>query len=192
MKIQLFKLNKRNLFSLISALVIILSFASCNKNDEITGGSSSGGGGRGNGGSGSSSLVIGKDHKNFNLLIGTWQGQDSSNPNEAYIFDGTNFYSKPDPGYSIEVLEISWTTDTEGFFYGKYLSSWDDNSIGKYYAVSFKGLTETDLQISGALNGTHGVSQSGWTADTLEEAKSIFTIAAGAFAQYTDCKKKVN
>lgn len=191
MKIQLFKLNKSNLFFLISALVIILSFASCNKNDEITGGSSSGGGGRGNGGSGSSSLVIGKDHKNFNLLIGTWQGQDSSNSDEAYIFDGVKFSAEPST-YSIEVLEISWTTDTEGFFYGKYLSSWDNNSIGKYYAVSFKGLTETDLQISGALNRNLGSTDAVYKADTLEEAKTIFTIEANSFAQYTDCKKKVN
>lgn len=197
MKLQLFKLfklNKSNLFYLISALVIILSFASCNKNDEITGGSSSGGGGIGNGGSGSSSSVIGKDHKNFNLLIGTWQGQDPEYQNEVYIFDGTNFYSKPDPGYSIEVLEISWTTDTEGFFYGKYIShySGSEEYIGKYYAVSFKGLTETDLQISGALNGTLGSPDAVYKADTLEEAKSIFTIAANSFSKYTACKKKVN
>ena len=194
MKTQLFKLNKRNLFFAVCnyfaiVLAILLIVVSCNKNDEITGGGSSGGGG-GIGGNKGSSSIVGSEHKNFNLLIGTWQGQDPTQPQEAYIFDGTNFYSKPDPGYSIEVLEISWTTDTKGFFYGKYLSSWDENSVGKYYAVSFTNLSETDLSISGALNGTHGsAAVEGYAADTLEEAKTNFTIEKGSFAQYTQCKK---
>lgn len=187
--------NKKLYITIITIISILILSISCGNsmtdstnggNGENNGGSISGGGETNSGGTSSGD---GKTHKNYSLLIGTWQGQDLKNPQEAYIFDGTNFSAEPST-YSIEVLEISWTTDTEGFFYGKYLSSWDTNSIGKYYAISFKGLTETDLKISGALNGTHGLSQSGWTADTLEEAKKIFTIAAGSFAQYTDCKKK--
>lgn len=194
--------NKKLYITIITIISILILSISCGNsmtnstnggNVENNGGSISGGGetnSRGNISGGGTSRGDGKTHKNYSLLIGTWQGQDPKNPQEAYRYDGTNFYADPGPTYSIEVLEISWTTDTEGFFYGKYLTSWDDKSIGKYYAISFKGLTETDLKISGALNGTHGVSQSGWTADTLEEAKKIFTIAAGSFAQYTDCKKK--
>ena len=187
--------NKKLYITIITIISILILSISCGNsmtdstnggNGENNGGSISGGGETNSGGTSSGD---GKTHKIYSLLIGTWQGQDLKNPQEAYIFDGTNFSAEPST-YSIEVLEISWTTDTEGFFYGKYLSSWDTNSIGKYYAISFKGLTETDLKISGALNGTHGVSQSGWTADTLEEAKKIFTIAAGSFAQYTGCKKK--
>lgn len=186
--------NKKLYITIITIISILILSISCGNsmtdstnggNGENNGGSISGGGTN----SGGTSSGDGKTHKNYSLLIGTWQGQDPKNPSEAYIFDGKIFFAEPST-YSIEVLEISWTTDTEGFFYGKYLSSWDTNSIGKYYAISFKGLTQTDLKISGALNGTHGVSQSGWTADTLEEAKKIFTIAAGSFAQYTDCKKK--
>lgn len=193
MKTQLFKLNKQNLFFAVCnyfaiVLAILLIVVSCNKNDEITGGGSSGGGG-GIGGNKGSSSIVGRDHKNFNLLIGTWQGQDSKNTNEVYIFDGTNFSAEPST-YSIEVLEISWTTDTEGFFYGKYLSNGNADVIGKYYAVSFTNLSETDLSISGALNGTHGsAAVEGYAADTLEEAKTNFTIEKGSFAQYTQCKK---
>ena len=188
--------NKKLYITIITIISILILSISCGNsmtdstnggNGENNGGSISGGGETNSGGTSSGD---GKTHKNYSLLIGTWQGQDPKNLTEAYRFDGTNFYADPGPTYTLEVLEISWTTDTEGFFYGKYSQSWDDKSIGKYYAISFKGLTETDLKISGALNGTHGVSQSGWTADTLEEAKKIFTIAAGSFAQYTDCKKK--
>ena len=193
--------NKKLYITIITIISILILSISCGNsmtnstnggNVENNGGSISGGGTNSGGetNSGGTSSGDGKTHKNYSLLIGTWQGQDPKNPQEAYRFDGINFYADPGPTYTIEVLEISWTTDTEGFFYGKYSQSWDDKSIGKYYAISFKGLTETDLSISGALNGTHGVSQSGWTADTLEEAKKIFTIAAGSFAQYTDCKKK--
>ena len=198
MKIELFKfsLNKRNLFFAICnyfaiVFIILLVAVSCNKNDEITGGGSSGLGG-GIGGNRGSSQIIGRDHKNFNLLIGSWQGQDSKNPDEIYAFDGTNFSAEPT--YSIEVLEISWTTDTEGFFYGKYISHYSGSAdyIGKYYAVSFKGLTETDLQISGALNGTLESPDAVYKANTLEEAKSIFTIEKNSFSKYTECKKKTN
>ena len=188
----MFKFNKKVYITIITIIILILSISCKNTmTDSTNGGNGENNGGSISGGGGTSTNTNGngKTHKNYNMLIGTWQGQDPKNPQEAYVFDGTSFSAEPST-YSIEVLEISWTTDTEGFFYGKYSSSWDANSVGKYYAVSFKGLTETDLSISGALNGTHGVSQSGWTADTLEEAKSIFTIEAGSFAQYTDCKKK--
>ena len=181
------KLNKRVLFYL---LIILVFICSCNKNDEITGrGSSGGGGNRGN--SGDSSKIIGNDHKNFNMLIGTWQGQDPENLSEAYIFDGKIFFAEPST-YSIEVLEISWTTDTQGFFYGKYISHYSNSEeyIGKYYAISFKDLTETDLKISGALNGKLGSADAVYKADTLEEAKTIFTIENNSFSNYTICKKE--
>ena len=188
--------NKKLYITIITIISILMLSISCGNSitDSTNGGNGENNGvnisGGGTNSGGGTSSGDGKTHKNYSLLIGTWQGQDPKNPQEAYRFDGKNFYADPGPTYTIEVLEISWTSDTEGFFYGKYLQSWDDKSIGKYYAISFKNLTETTLSISGALNGTHGVSQSGWTADTLEEAKKIFTIAAGSFAQYTDCKKK--
>lgn len=155
--------NKKLYITIITIISILILSISCgNSITDSTNGENNGDSISGvvtnNGGTSSGD---GKDHKNYSLLIGTWQGQDPKNPQEAYRFDGINFYADPGPTYTIEVLEISWTIDTEGFFYGKYLSSWDDKSIGKYYAISFKDLTETDLKISGALNGTHGVSQSG-------------------------------
>ena len=190
----MFKFNKKVYITIITILSILILSISCKNtmtdstnggNGENNGGSISGGGGTNTNTNGN-----GKTHKNYNLLIGTWQGQDPKNPQEAYVFDGTSFSAEPST-YSIEVLEISWTTDTEGFFYGKYSSSWDANSVGKYYAVSFKGLTETDLSISGAWNRDPNDANGGvWTANTLEEAKSIFTIANQSFIQYTDCKKK--
>ena len=153
--------NKKLYITIITIISILILSISCgNSITDSTNGENNGDSISGvvtnNGGTSSGD---GKDHKNYSLLIGTWQGQDPKNPQEAYRYDGTNFYADPGPTYSIEVLEISWTSDTEGFFYGKYLSSWDANSIGKYYAISFKNLTETTLSISGALNGTHGVSQ---------------------------------
>lgn len=87
--------------------------------------------------------------------------------------------------YSITIEEITWNTDnTSGIIYGKYtVNNNNPNYVGKYYAISFKGLADSKVSISGAYKTDGGVS----ATDTLAEAKTTFTEANGYFAQYSDC-----
>ncbi len=120
-----------------------------------------------------------------NYLINVWE--NPSYKGEIYEYKKGYFYSYGGGygsiTYSITADEIVWGKDnTSGIIYGKYLESWDKQSIGKYYAVSFKNLTANSISISGAYNpdGTY-------TAATLEEAKKIFTIENNSFSVYSDC-----
>ena len=129
----------------------------------------------------------GKLHKNHSLLIGDWLNLStigSQYGEEKYIYDGQTFTSVN--LYTISVEEISWTTDTSGFIYGKYTeNAYTPSNVGKYYAVSFKDLTETTISIAGAYHSEYGSS-----ADSLNDAKANFTIDNGSFSTYSSCAKQ--
>ena len=130
----------------------------------------------------------GKLHKNHSLLLGTWNDTDTTYGSSSYIYDGQNFTSTYDgaTSYAISVEEISWTSDTSGFIYGKYTeNTYTPSDVGKYYAVSFKDLTDTTISISGAYHSEYGSS-----ADSLNDAKANFTIDNGSFAIYSSCDKQ--
>lgn len=80
-------------------------------------------------------------------LLGTWENKQP-NFTETYIYDGINF----DAGsYKMKVKSIIWSSDASGIIYGRYITnSFYTNVVGKYYAVSFKDLTDTSILISGA------------------------------------------
>ena len=87
--------------------------------------------------------------------------------------------------YSVAIKEIFWNEDnTSGIIYGKYTTapSYNPSVANKYYAISFKGLTDSKVSISGAYKDG-GVS----ATDTLAEAKTTFTEANGYFGSYSDC-----
>lgn len=126
--------------------------------------------------------IEGTTHKNHSLLLGTWENNGSSYT-ETYIYS----YGKFDGGsYKMNVGMIIWSSDTSGIIYGKYTeNSYYKDVVGKYYAVSFKDLTESSISISGAYkqNGKTGTA-------TLEEAISEFTIDNGYFGTYSACERK--
>ncbi|MCR4735910.1 MAG: hypothetical protein K5829_13000 [Treponema sp.] len=66
-------------------------------------------------------------------------------------------------------------------YWYRYSSTAPD--VGKWYAIAFKGLTESALQISGA----YGTKSS---TDTLDEAIEEFTIDNGYFGTYSACSKQ--
>ena len=126
-----------------------------------------------------------KDNVNYKLLLNVWE--NPSYKGEIYEYKEGYFYayggSYGTVTYSMTVDEIVWGKDnTSGIMYGKYLESWDSSSVGKYYAVSFQKLTANSISISGALN-----SDGKYTADSLEEAKKIFTEENKSFSVYSDC-----
>ena len=119
-----------------------------------------------------------------NLLVGTW----ISTYNEDFIYDGITFTSAYDGknSYVVKVERVIYSSDTAGIIYGKYTeNSYYKDVVGKYYAVSFKDLTDSEVSISGAYKsgGKTGT-------DTLGQAIKEFTIDNGYFGLYSACKRK--
>ena len=126
--------------------------------------------------------IEGTTHKNHSLLLGTWENPTYAG--ETYICS----YGKFDGGsYKMNVGMIIWSSDTSGIIYGKYTenSFYKDVVVGKYYAVSFKDLTESSISISGAYKQNEKIGTA-----TLEEAIREFTIDDGYFGIYSACERK--
>lgn len=125
--------------------------------------------------------IISCNKNPYNRLLGTWENKQPTYT-ETYIYDGINF----DAGsYKMKVKSIIWSSGASGIIYGRYITnSFYTNVVGKYYAVSFKDLTDTSILISGAYkkDGKTGT-------DTLVEAITEFTINNGYYSFYSSCKK---
>lgn len=119
-------------------------------------------------------------YNNNSRLLGTWENKQP-NFTETYIYDGITF----DAGsYKMKVKSIIWSSDASGIIYGKYTeNTYSPSVVGKYYAVSFKDLTDTSISISGAFKGGK------MAADSLVEAITEFTINNGYYSLYSICKK---
>ena len=117
-----------------------------------------------------------------NLLVGTWENPTSAV--EIYTYDGITFTSAN--SYVVNVERIIYSSDTAGIIYGKYAENiYTPSLVGKYYAVSFKDLTDSGISISGAYK------ESGKTGtDTLEQAIKEFTIDNEYFGIYSACERK--
>ena len=114
-------------------------------------------------------------------LLGTWENKQQTYT-ETYIYDGINF----DAGsYKMKVKSIIWSSDASGIIYGRYTeNTYNPSVVGKYYAVSFKDLTDTSISISGAYKEKGKIA-----TDSLVEAISEFTINNGYYSTYSSCKK---
>lgn len=114
-------------------------------------------------------------------LLGTWENKQPTYT-ETYIYDGITFTSINT--YKMEVERIIWNSDTSGIIYGKYTeNTYNSSVVGKYYAVSFKDLTDTSISFAGAYKDGK------MAADTLVEAITEFTINNGYYGNYSSCKK---
>ena len=124
--------------------------------------------------------------KEEEMLQQKWQDNDTTWGISQYIITDSTFDSlyNDSVSYSFSISEIVWNSDNKsGIIYGKYTAnSYSEEVVGKYYAVSFKDLTDTTVKISGAYK-SGGVS----ATDTLAEAKTTFTEAGGYFGVYSDC-----
>ncbi len=124
-------------------------------------------------------------------LIGKWKDSFGS----IYEISQTEFsnYSETYDSYAGNNLVISKSTDNSGYIYIQYTRAADKNwnyttdktkapDVGKWYAISFKELTNSSIKLSGA-------SGKKTSTETLEEAITEFTIENGYFAYYSDCTK---
>lgn len=124
--------------------------------------------------------IISCNKNPYNRLLGTWE--NPTYKGETYIYDGITFTSSG--SYKMKVKSIIWSSGASGIIYGRYITnSFYTNVVGKYYAVSFKDLTDTSILISGAYKDGK------MSADTLIEAISEFTINNGYYSFYSSCKK---
>ena len=125
--------------------------------------------------------IISCNKNQYNRLLGTWENKQP-NFTETYIYDGITF----DAGsYKMKVKSIIWSSDASGIIYGRYTKNTNYSSVvGKYYAVSFKDLTDTSISISGAYKKDGKIA-----TDSLVEAITEFTINNGYYSFYSSCKK---
>ena len=115
-------------------------------------------------------------------LLGTWENKQPTYT-ETYIYDGITFTSSG--SYKMKVKSIIWSSDASGIIYGKYTeNTYSPSVVGKYYAVSFKDLTDTSILISGAYKEKGKIA-----TDSLVEAITEFTINNGYYSFYSSCKK---
>ncbi len=85
----------------------------------------------------------------------------------------------------MKVKSIIWSSDASGIIYGRYTeNTYSPSVVGKYYAVSFKDLTDTSISISGAYKKDGKIA-----TDSLVEAITEFTINNGYYSFYSSCKK---
>lgn len=125
--------------------------------------------------------IISCNKNPYNRLLGTWENKQPTYT-ETYIYDGITFTSINT--YKMEVERIIWNSDASGIIYGKYTeNTYSPSVVGKYYAVSFKDLTDTSISISGAYKDGK------MAADSLVEAITEFTINNGYYGTYSSCKK---
>ena len=113
-------------------------------------------------------------------LLGTWE--NPTYKGETYIYDGITFTSSG--SYKMKVKSIMWSSDASGIIYGRYTeNTYNSSVVGKYYAVSFKDLTDTSISICGAYKDGK------MATDSLVEAINEFTINNGYYGTYSSCKK---
>lgn len=126
------------------------------------------------------------DFKNYGEGYSSYEGNNlvvgytNDAKTEGYIYIK---YTKAYESTSTEPTE-----DKDTWTYSSWSSSWYRYSstapdAGKWYAIAFKDLTATTIQISGA-NGAKSSTAS------LEEAIAEFTIEKGYFGMYSACTKQ--
>jgi hypothetical protein len=137
-------------------------------------------------------------------IEGTWLDATYGQKFEITHSELKNFYNdyltgEPKEGYAGNELTVEQSSDTSGMIYIKYTKAgkpdWSGYSsdpseapdVGKWYAVSYKDLTDTTVKISASSNYYNsGVS----SCDSLEEAKAEFTVDKGYFVTYDDFVKQ--
>lgn len=122
-------------------------------------------------------------------IYGTWVNKTDTYT-ETYKITETMFSNGYYEGNNLTVIESS---DSSGYIYIKYTKSMNADwsysetapDVGKWYAISYKNLTDDTISISGAYKSGGATS-----TETLDEAVSEFTIENGYFGTYSDCTRQ--
>lgn len=122
-------------------------------------------------------------------IYGTWVNKTDTYT-ETYKITETMFSNGYYEGNNLTVIESS---DSAGYIYIKYTKAMNADysysetapDVGKWYAISYKNLTDDTVSISGAYKSGGATS-----TETLDEAVSEFTIENGYFGTYSDCTRQ--
>lgn len=158
---------------ILSAILFVFAFAGCKVDDD------------------NPALPEGiEELSSSDKLIGKW----TSSYAEIFEITQTTFSNSSSYGdsYAGDNLVVGRLTSDSGYIYIKYTRAMNVDysysetapDVGKWYAIAYKNLTDSSIQLSGASKDGGKTS-----TDTLEEAISEFTIANGYFDYYSDCTK---
>lgn len=123
-------------------------------------------------------------------IYGTWVNKTDTYT-ETYKITETMFSNGYYEGNNLTVIESSASA---GIIYIKYTRSiiyvsmdYSETApdVGKWYAISYKNLTDDTVSISGAYKSGGATS-----TESLDEAVSEFTIENGYFETYSDCTRQ--
>lgn len=124
-------------------------------------------------------------------IYGTWK----SSYGEIYDISTTELKNGGSwgNGYAGNNLTVIESSDSAGYIYIKYTKAMNADcsysetapDVGKWYAISYKNLTDDTVSISGAYKSGGATS-----TETLDEAVSEFTIENGYFGTYSDCTRQ--
>lgn len=125
------------------------------------------------------------------FIYGTWK----SSYGEIYDISTTELKNGGSwgNGYAGNNLTVIESSDSAGYIYIKYTKAMNADysysetapDVGKWYAISYKNLTDDTVSISGAYKSGGATS-----TETLDEAVSEFTIENGYFGTYSDCTRQ--
>ena len=108
-------------------------------------------------------------------------GYDSYAGNNLVISITSNDFSS---GYIYIQYTKAYCAEHSNLEEYKYTYDNDSPDVGKWYAISYKSLTASSIQISGAYKKGGETS-----TETLKEAMAEFTIENGYFSTYSECVK---
>lgn len=108
-------------------------------------------------------------------------GYDSYAGNNLVISITSNDFSS---GYIYIQYTKAYCAEHSNLEEYKYTYDNDSPDVGKWYAISYKSLTASSIQISGAYKDGGETS-----TETLEKAMAEFTIENGYFSTYSECVK---
>lgn len=157
---------------ILSAILFVFAFAGCKVDDD------------------DNTLPEGiEELSSSDKLIGEWKETYGT-----YKITQTTFSSSGSYGdsYAGDNLVVGRLTSDSGYIYIKYTRAMNADysysetapDVGKWYAIAYKNLTDSSIQLSGAYKSGGKTS-----TDTLEEAISEFIIANGYFSEYSNCTK---
>ncbi|MDY4523672.1 MAG: hypothetical protein SPE03_01430 [Treponema sp.] len=127
----------------------------------------------------------------YSDIFGKWT--DDSGSIYEITEDSFKNYGEGWSAYEGNSLEIIPNDDGKsGTIFLKYTVSMNSNfsysetapDVGKWYALSYKNLTQNSVSLSGAYKADGKTS-----TETLEKAIEVFTVENGYFASYSECTK---
>lgn len=122
-------------------------------------------------------------------LKGTWV-LESEWGTETYIIDAATF----DSGYyKGTIAGHRGNGSGDGYITIEYTEAFNPASIGRFYVIHYKGLTDTTVSLSGAYLGADpdfDLAEGTSGKATQAEAEAVMTVSAGYFGMYSSLSKK--